>query len=358
MPIVRPRTSWLPAATLRQRPSWTSRERSPRWRDSITTSARISSATERVFENGALNAGMPRRLAWPSAIWLVPMQNAPTASMRLASASTAGVTWVLLRIPSTWTSRTRWTSSASGSAARAVSTWKPSARNASAATGWMFSSSRILISDLGNDVCATGCVIPRLAPAAQQTLQIPGIARCKRVARVEPAGLEPGAEPAHPLRRGAMREGLGVDLASRLLLQPVVADRGRRGERLLDIAGLQQVLAPGVVAPHAGEAVGLQLGAHRDVVALPAAAELLRPLLDAQQLLEVVADLVGEHIGLREVAGSAEPLPELAIERQVDVGVLVGRAVERADRARRSAAPGVDRAGEQHQLGVAVRLAL
>src|SRR5262249_40662833 len=144
--------------------------------------------------------------------------------------------WVLLRIPRTWTSRTRWTSSASDSAALAVSIWKPSAPSASTATGWMFSSSRILISDLGNDVCATGCVIPRIAPGAQRASQIPGIARCKRVARVEPAGLEPGAEPAHALRRGTVREGLGVDLASGLLLQPVVADRGRRGERLLDIA--------------------------------------------------------------------------------------------------------------------------
>src|SRR4051812_17174687 len=358
MPIVRPRTSWLPDATLRQRPSWTSRERSPRWRDSITTSASISSATERVFENGALNAGTPRRLAGPSAIWLVPMQNAPTAIMRLASASTAAVTWVLLRIPSTWASRTRWTSSASGSAARAVSTWKPSARNASTATGWMFSSSRILISDLGNDVCVTGCVIPRLAPDAQRASQLPGIARRERVARVEPSGLEPGAEPAHALGRGAVRERLGVDLAAGLVLQAVVADRGRRGDRALDVTGLEQALPPGVVAPHAGEAVGLELGAHRDVVAAVATAEQLRPLLDAQQLLQVVPHLVGEHVGLREVTRRAEPLLELAVERQVDVGVLVGRAVERADRARRSAAPGVDRAGEQHQLGVAVRLAL
>src|SRR3954468_2300389 len=249
MPIVRPRTSWLPAATLRQRPSWTSRERSPRWRDSITISASISSATERVFENGALNAGTPRRLAGASAIWLVPMQNAPTVSMRLASASTAGVTWVLLRIPSTWTSRARWTSSASGSADLAVSTWKPSARNASAATGWMFSSSRILISDLGNDVGATSCVIPRTAPAAQRQSQLPGVARRERVARVQPTRLEAGAEPANPLRRGAVGEGLGVDLAAGLLLQPVVADRGRRGQRALDVAGLEQPLAPGARAP-------------------------------------------------------------------------------------------------------------
>jgi hypothetical protein len=38
--------------------------------------------------------------------------------------------------------------------------------------------------------------------------------------------------------------------------------------------------------------------------------------------------------------------------------VLVGRAVERADRARRAPAAGIDRLGEQHQLGAAVRLAV
>lgn len=41
--------------------------------------------------------------------------------------------------------------------------------------------------------------------------QIAGIARRERVAGVEPSGLEPGAEPAHALRRGAVGERLGVD---------------------------------------------------------------------------------------------------------------------------------------------------
>src|SRR5439155_7160017 len=96
----------------------------------------------------------------------------------------------------------------------------------------------------------------RAAPARRS--QVPGIARRERVARVEPPALEPGAEPAHALRRGAVGECLGVDLAAGLLLQPIVADRGRRGERLLDVAGLQQVLAAGVVAPHSREAIGLE----------------------------------------------------------------------------------------------------
>src|SRR6185503_6385488 len=121
---------------------------------------------------------------------------------------------------------------------------KPSARSASAATGWMFSSSRTLISLLGNDVaCATGASYrARATPpsAAHRSLQLSGVPGGERVARLEPAALEPRAEPAHPLRRAAVREGLGVDLAAGLLLQPVVADRGRRGDRALDVAGLEQ----------------------------------------------------------------------------------------------------------------------
>ena len=43
-------------------------------------SAIASSTTERVFENGALNTATPRFAAAARSTWLVPMQNAPTAS--------------------------------------------------------------------------------------------------------------------------------------------------------------------------------------------------------------------------------------------------------------------------------------
>jgi len=52
-----------------------------------------------------------------------------------------------------------------------------------------------------------------------------------------------------------------------LPLQPVVADRGRRGEACLDVTLLEQVaLAARVVAPHAREAIRLQLLTHRQRV--------------------------------------------------------------------------------------------
>jgi hypothetical protein len=105
----------------------------------------IISATERVFENGALNTGTPRVFASRSATWLVPMQKQPTASRRRASASAAGVTRVFDRMPSTCTSLIFSTSSLSLSAPDTASTEKPSPRKISCADAWTFSSRRTLI---------------------------------------------------------------------------------------------------------------------------------------------------------------------------------------------------------------------
>ena len=63
-------------------------------------SAMTSSTTLRVLEKGALKTATPRRVAAARSIWLVPMQNAPTASSRGDLSSTASVTWVRDRIPS------------------------------------------------------------------------------------------------------------------------------------------------------------------------------------------------------------------------------------------------------------------
>ncbi len=100
MPSVLPRTSWLPVAIFFHAPWCTSRTRSPSWRDSITISESTSSATLRVFENGALKTHTPRFIAGVSAIWFVPMQYAPTAISCLPASSTRSVTRVLLRMPS------------------------------------------------------------------------------------------------------------------------------------------------------------------------------------------------------------------------------------------------------------------
>ena len=70
-----------------------------------------------------------------------------------------------------------------------------------------------------------------------------------------PALLEAG----DALRRRAVRERLGLDVALRALLERVVADLRRGVERLVDVAEVEDLAAVRVLRPRAGEAIGLQL---------------------------------------------------------------------------------------------------
>ena len=107
-----------------------------------------------------------------------------------------------------------------------------------------------------------------------------------------------------------MGEGIRHDIALGLFLDAVVADGARRIERLLDVAGLDDVLALlGMIGPDAGEAIGLQLHAHLERIGLALVHALPRRLDligDAEQLLHVVADLMRDDIGLGEIAGRFE----------------------------------------------------
>ena len=107
----------------------------------------------------------------------------------------------------------------------------------------------------------------------------------------------------------------GIDPTLRLLLDPVVADRRGRVDRLLDLARVVELVAVGGIAgPHAGEAVGLQL--ERDRVLVGACGILLlRPphlRIDAEHVLDVMAVLVGDDVLGGEVAGRAELILQLS----------------------------------------------
>ena len=137
-----------------------------------------------------------------------------------------------------------------------------------------------------------------------------------------------------------MRPGLGVHGAAGLPLDVVVADGCRGVERIGDLllgrrlqerhAVLVDLLGH-VADPRAGEAVGLQLGAH--AVAVGAGAVVGMLLHDAGDVLHVVAVLVREHVELGERARRrVELLAQQGEERRIDVDGLFGRAVERAGR--------------------------
>ena len=100
------------------------------------------------------------------------------------------------------------------------------------------------------------------------------------------------------------------------------------------------------VGVDAGEAVRLQLEAHRKLVGSVRVALLQAVYLvgNAEQVLHVVADLVRDDISAREIAARPQLRFHLLVESEVDVELLVGRAVERAHRRFREAAARIDRA--------------
>src|SRR3990170_6903688 len=151
------------------------------------------------------------------------------------------------------------------------------------------------------------------------------------VASLELAALIAAFEPTHALGRRAMGESVRHDIALRLFLDAIVADGARRVESLFDVAGLDDVLGLlGVIGPDAGKTVGLELHAHLERIAFSlvhALAQGLDLIGDAQELLHVMADLMGEDVGLGEVAGGPEAVLQLLVEVEVDIDLLVARAV-------------------------------
>ena len=106
-------------------------------------------------------------------------------------------------------------------------------------------------------------------------------------------------------------------------------------EAALDVAHLEDLFHPlGMMRPDAREEIGLKLQADRQLVG----PRLVGPALhgvdlvtDAQQVLDVMTDLVGDHVSLGEIARGPEFLLQLLKEAQVEVNLLIGRAVKRPD---------------------------
>src|SRR5205823_14417761 len=102
-----------------------------------------------------------------------------------------------------------------------------------------------------------------------------------------------------------------------LLLKRIVADRFGRAHPLLEVALLHHGLPlriPGVRRPDAGIAVSLELDPDLDCVALGlarAGLELFGLPERADQVLDVMTDLVRDDIGLGEIARRLESAREL-----------------------------------------------
>src|SRR6185436_10800401 len=77
------------------------------------------------------------------------------------------------------------------------------------------------------------------------------------VAGLHIACVEASLQPPAPLVRRAVRPALAIDAAGGFGLDPVIAYRLRRGDRLLQVAHLEDSALVRGMSPDAGEAIGL-----------------------------------------------------------------------------------------------------
>src|SRR5215467_7326659 len=133
------------------------------------------------------------------------------------------------------------------------------------------------------------------------------------------SAVESAPEPLRALRRRPVREGIGRHMPGRHLLQAIVANRGRRSQRGLDVALLEQVPLLRGMRPHARKAIRLQFHLHGDFILHPRVARLQLPraAFHAYDFLHVMANLVREDVGLRKQSRCAESLAQLVVKTQV-----------------------------------------
>src|SRR5262245_50925014 len=88
------------------------------------------------------------------------------------------------------------------------------------------------------------------------------------------------------------------------------------------------------MGPDAGIAVCLQLETHRQAFcAIPFTAKRrVHACARPEKILDMMTDLVRDHVRLRKIAGRPESPRELLIKTQIDVYAFVLRAIERTCR--------------------------
>src|SRR5829696_7723854 len=68
-------------------------------------------------------------------------------------------------------------------------------------------------------------------------------------------------------------------------------------------------------------------------------------------MLDVMTELMCKDVRLREVAARAEPILQLVVKPEIDVDLLIYRAVERSHRGLRISAGRLCRVPEENELG-------
>lgn len=130
-----------------------------------------------------------------------------------------------------------------------------------------------------------------------------------------------------------MGEGVGHHVAPGRLLQTVVAHRLRGIDYLLDIPFLEHVVTLlRMVRPGARQKVGLQFQPHPHLVALRLGqAAPVDEIRQAEQMLNMVNDLVRDDIGRGKIPVHAELPLHLFEKRKIQINRLVSRQVKRPE---------------------------
>src|SRR5262245_49070684 len=136
-----------------------------------------------------------------------------------------------------------------------------------------------------------------------------------------------------------MSERVGHNVALAPTLQAIIANGRRRLDSCFDVAGFEKPpLLLRVMSPDPGKAIGLQLDANLELIGfdlIHAPLRLLYLRQDSQQILYMVADLMRDHVGLRELAVLAADLTatetpfEIPKECSVEIDLPIVRTVER-----------------------------
>src|SRR5215831_11276225 len=113
------------------------------------------------------------------------------------------------------------------------------------------------------------------------------------------------------------------------------------------------------MSPHACQAIRLQLQSHRKRIPLAGIAllELTHSRFDAQQFLDVMPDFVCNYVRLCEFSGCSESLPQFVVKAEVNVDLLIFRAIKRPGRGLRRSATRLRIVTKEHQPCVAILLA-
>ena len=139
-----------------------------------------------------------------------------------------------------------------------------------------------------------------------------------------------------------MSKCVGHDIALGLALKAVVADGRGRLHGGFDVAGLKNTpLRLGIMRPYSCKTIGLQLDSDLKLIGfnpIYATLQLLHARQDAQQILHVVTNFMGDHIGLRKLAALtpyvATPEPQLKIPKKcgVEIDLSIIRTIEGSHR--------------------------